>query len=99
MGTYLLRPHGPKGPFLKAWPEPRLLMRPLGVCRCFSYVGKVAAGGQQLSIGASCDSLATVEHELLHALGFYHEHARHDRDDYVNILFENIRAGWGFSSA
>lgn len=62
-------------------------------CRCFSYVGKVFEGGQVLSIGVYCDRLAIVEHEILHALGFYHEQSRPDRDDYVKIVFENIQSG------
>jgi len=32
-------------------------------------------------------------HELGHVLGFHHEHARWDRDDYVKIHYENIKAG------
>ena len=32
-------------------------------------------------------------HEILHALGFYHEQSRLDRDDFVQIRFENIRSG------
>ncbi|XP_029360022.1 meprin A subunit beta-like [Echeneis naucrates] len=60
---------------------------------CFSYVGHVFSGGQVLSIGRFCDDLSTVEHEFLHALGFYHEQSRFDRDDYVTIVFENIIEG------
>jgi len=29
----------------------------------------------------------------MHALGFYHEQARDDRDDFVKIHFENIESG------
>ena len=29
-------------------------------------------------------------HEFLHTLGFHHEHNRFDRDDYVQIHYENI---------
>ncbi|XP_034554078.1 meprin A subunit beta-like [Notolabrus celidotus] len=57
---------------------------------CFSYVGRVITDGQDLSIGQNCDSISTVEHEFLHALGFNHEQSRYDRDDFVTINFENI---------
>lgn len=32
-------------------------------------------------------------HELGHVLGFFHEHARWDRDDYVTIHYEHIKPG------
>uniref|UniRef100_A0A087XQ11 Metalloendopeptidase n=1 Tax=Poecilia formosa TaxID=48698 RepID=A0A087XQ11_POEFO len=60
---------------------------------CWSYVGRVLANGQPLSIGEGCDTIAIVEHEILHALGFYHEQSRYDRDDYVRIISANIQAG------
>ncbi|XP_035991189.1 meprin A subunit beta [Fundulus heteroclitus] len=60
---------------------------------CWSYVGRVFANGQDLSIGARCDTLGIVEHEILHALGFYHEQSRYDRDDYVQIVSANILPG------
>ncbi|XP_063735159.1 LOW QUALITY PROTEIN: meprin A subunit beta-like [Eleginops maclovinus] len=61
---------------------------------CYSYVGKVASNGQVLSIGRYCDSISTVEHEFLHALGFYHEQSRYDRDDHVTIVSKNIVKGF-----
>ena len=33
----------------------------------------------------------TIAHELLHALGFYHEHARPDRKKYVWVMENNVR--------
>jgi hypothetical protein len=49
--------------------------------------------GQNISIGEGCDFKATIEHEILHALGFFHEQSRTDRDDYVNIWWDQIITG------
>uniref|UniRef100_A0A8C3ICE0 Meprin A subunit n=1 Tax=Chrysemys picta bellii TaxID=8478 RepID=A0A8C3ICE0_CHRPI len=59
---------------------------------CWSMVGDRQTG-QNLSIGERCDHKAIVEHELLHAMGFYHEQSRTDRDDYVNIWWDEILPG------
>ncbi|XP_056620781.1 meprin A subunit beta, partial [Triplophysa dalaica] len=60
---------------------------------CYSLVGNQQVGKQELSIGANCDRLGTVEHEFLHALGFWHEQSRYDRDDYVVIMWDQIEKG------
>ncbi|XP_023186971.1 meprin A subunit beta-like isoform X2 [Xiphophorus maculatus] len=60
---------------------------------CWSYVGRIFSNGQDLSIGQNCDFVAIVEHEILHALGFYHEQSRYDRDNHVQIEYSNIIAG------
>uniref|UniRef100_A0A672Z0V2 Metalloendopeptidase n=1 Tax=Sphaeramia orbicularis TaxID=375764 RepID=A0A672Z0V2_9TELE len=60
---------------------------------CFSSVGNRREGKQRLSIGRNCDRLGTVEHEFLHALGFWHEQSRSDRDDYVDIMWDRIEPG------
>ncbi|XP_065124347.1 meprin A subunit alpha [Paramisgurnus dabryanus] len=59
---------------------------------CWSFVGDLKTG-QNVSIGDRCDTKAIVEHELLHALGFYHEQSRSDRDDYVKIWWDQIIPG------
>ena len=56
---------------------------------CSSSVGR--KGGQQtISLGKGCENLGIIIHELMHAIGFYHLHQRHDRDDYLRVHWKNI---------
>ncbi|KAF7212775.1 low choriolytic enzyme-like [Nothobranchius furzeri] len=64
---------------------------------CWSLLGR-QDGGQYISLQkGSCVYHRTVQHEVLHALGFDHEQVRSDRDDYVQILFENIQEEFKFA--
>ncbi|KAM9494297.1 high choriolytic enzyme 1-like [Clarias gariepinus] len=57
---------------------------------CWSYVGR-QGNGQTVSLDRSgCIYHNTVQHELLHALGFNHEQTRSDRDSYIRVVWENI---------
>ena len=61
---------------------------------CWSYIGKLVEAKQQIiSLDKKCLNVETVAHELIHALGFYHEHSRPDRDEYIRIITENIIKG------
>ncbi|KAM4529070.1 low choriolytic enzyme-like isoform 1-T1 [Fundulus diaphanus] len=59
---------------------------------CFSLMGRI--GERQLvSLQRSgCLNNGIIQHELLHAMGFYHEHTRSDRDQYVKINWDNINS-------
>lgn len=50
-------------------------------------------GMQSISIQHGCNQQSFWEvfaHEILHALGIQHEMARYDRDDYIDIYWDNI---------
>lgn len=47
-----------------------------------------------MSVGFTCFSIQTAVHEIGHAIGFYHEHNRPDRDDHIKIITENLLSGF-----
>ncbi|XP_074648506.1 hatching enzyme 1.2-like isoform X2 [Tubulanus polymorphus] len=76
----------------------RFLLKIFSGSGCWSYVGMQRyRGGQLLSLKSpGCLTWHTAMHELIHALGFYHEQGRPDRDEYITINFDNIKRGnWG----
>ncbi|XP_055372327.1 seminal metalloprotease 1-like [Condylostylus longicornis] len=64
---------------------------------CHSYIGR-KEGEQELNlqlypVGEGCFILHKIVHEFIHALGFYHQQAASNRDDYVKIIEKNIKEG------
>ncbi|XP_053709402.1 hatching enzyme 1.2-like [Synchiropus splendidus] len=60
---------------------------------CWSYVGR-RGGKQVVSLSRQgCLYHGTVQHELLHALGFNHEQTRSDRDNHIRVLLQNVVSG------
>lgn len=55
---------------------------------CYSYLGK-KGGKQDIFLSPECQK-GQITHEILHALGLYHEHTRFDRDDFVTVYWNNI---------
>ncbi|XP_042233861.1 low choriolytic enzyme-like [Homarus americanus] len=52
------------------------------------YVSKV-----NLRVPGCAEKPAHVTHELMHVLGFFHEHQRMDRDEHIVVRYENMKKG------
>ncbi|XP_076990833.1 astacin-like metalloendopeptidase [Tamandua tetradactyla] len=62
---------------------------------CFSGVGR-SGGLQVVSLAPAClrTGPGIALHELMHVLGFWHEHARADRDRYIRVDWREILPGF-----
>ncbi|XP_065205610.1 zinc metalloproteinase nas-4-like isoform X3 [Planococcus citri] len=58
---------------------------------CYSKLGR--QGGKQIINLNGCDDVFSIIHEILHALGFLHEHQRMDRDKYIEVRYNNLKEG------
>lgn len=60
---------------------------------CWSTVG-MKDDGQVVNLAQpKCVKHGVAIHELMHAIGFYHQHSAPDRDDFVEIVWDNIADG------
>ncbi|XP_042715253.2 astacin-like metalloendopeptidase isoform X1 [Chrysemys picta bellii] len=62
---------------------------------CFSSVGRTG-GMQVVSLAPAClrRGKGVTLHELMHVVGFWHEHSRADRDKYISISWNEILTGF-----
>ena len=60
---------------------------------CWSYVGKHNEGQVVNFQNPGCLHHGTIIHEFMHALGFYHQQSASDRDEWVTVVWENIKPG------
>ena len=66
----------------------RFVNVPSGFCR--SFVG-MQGGEQEIFVPPTGCRVNDFEHEIGHAVGLWHEHQREDRDNFVTVLYENLR--------
>ncbi|NVK29806.1 MAG: hypothetical protein HWE20_02295 [Gammaproteobacteria bacterium] len=59
---------------------------------CSSNVGRIG-GKQFLRLHPLC-SVGNIIHEIGHTVGLYHHHTRFDRDEFININYDNIKPGY-----
>uniref|UniRef100_A0A182XBI8 Metalloendopeptidase n=1 Tax=Anopheles quadriannulatus TaxID=34691 RepID=A0A182XBI8_ANOQN len=59
---------------------------------CWADTGRQRRGPTYMNLPKRCSKrVGTVLHELLHVLGFLHQHTRPDRDQYLCVLYEHVR--------
>ncbi|XP_031764415.2 uncharacterized protein LOC116412858 [Galleria mellonella] len=71
------------------------ITNPSGIRQCVhSNERKANKGVQMVVFGYDCLSVGEIVHEIMHVLGFSHEHIRPDRDQYITVLWNNIKSGY-----
>ncbi|CAC5383815.1 unnamed protein product [Mytilus coruscus] len=60
---------------------------------CWSFVGRSTYREQKVSIFEDCIYEGHVLHEIGHVIGFWHEHARPDREEHIQVQQNAIQYG------
>ena len=69
-----------------------LIKSDISLSGCFSQLGR-QNGTQIINLQDDCFTIVKIAHELYHSIGFYHEHARRDRDEYIEVREKCIKYG------
>ena len=80
----------------KDFPDyPGGLMRFVSAYGCWTTIGRDPmprdSPNNLISLGESCTGIGTIHHEVMHSLGVGHEQGRFDRDDHVDVHWDNIQ--------
>ncbi|CAH1641008.1 unnamed protein product [Spodoptera littoralis] len=71
------------------------ITNPSGIRQCVHSNEKAEIKGVQMIVfGYDCMSVGDISHEIMHILGFSHEHTRPDRDQYITILWDHVKEGY-----
>ncbi|CAJ0596083.1 unnamed protein product [Cylicocyclus nassatus] len=66
---------------------------------CRTYVGKNLKKGKTIMLlefnqNDTCMYISSIQHELLHAVGLWHEQNNYNRDNYIKINYANLLPGY-----
>nr|XP_012548109.1 uncharacterized protein LOC101746911 [Bombyx mori] len=71
------------------------ITNPTGIRQCVHSNERMETSGvQMIVLGYDCMSSGDIAHEIMHVLGFSHEHTRRDRDNHITVLWDNIKPGY-----
>ncbi|XP_055350885.1 zinc metalloproteinase nas-14-like [Paramacrobiotus metropolitanus] len=60
---------------------------------CKADIGRITGRPTRVKLHSRCLSPGIIQHEIMHALGFLHEHSRPDRDEHISIIPGNMVSG------